>query len=132
MADKSFLHELREKKKNIALAIREESKRYFKEEAKELFEKYPKLVNFGWTQYTPYCNDGEVCEFEAITNYPIINDYDENTCEGPKLVDMEYEIKAVKKFLKEFDDDEYEIMFGDHVKVMVTRDGVEVEEYEHD
>ncbi|MEV0470735.1 hypothetical protein [Streptomyces prunicolor] len=25
----------------------------------------PTIIEFGWTQYTPYFNDGEVCEFSA-------------------------------------------------------------------
>jgi hypothetical protein len=29
----------------------------------ELFEEFPELESFSWTQYTPYFNDGDTCEF---------------------------------------------------------------------
>jgi hypothetical protein len=41
-------------------------------------------------------------------------------------------VEAVKAFLKQFEDDVLMEMFGDHKKVIVTRDGTQVEEYEHD
>ena len=34
-----------------------------------LFDKHPKLEAVSWTQYTPYFNDGDVCEFAAHTDY---------------------------------------------------------------
>jgi hypothetical protein len=41
--------------------------------------------------------------------------------------------KAVVKFLKTFDDDDFEQMFGDHVQISVNNKGkITVEEYEHD
>lgn len=47
----------------------------------ELFKQAPKLKSFGWTQYTPYFNDGDTCEFGVNFDYPYINgvseDYDE-------------------------------------------------------
>ena len=36
---------------------------------------------------------------------------------------------AVCKFLRQFKDDDFEEMFGDHVKVTVTQKGVKIEEY---
>lgn len=38
------------------------------ENMQPLFEavlNYPTIVEFGWTQYTPYFNDGEPCEFSV-------------------------------------------------------------------
>jgi hypothetical protein len=47
----------------------------------ELFAEAPNLKSFGWTQYTPYFNDGDSCEFGVNFDYPYINganeDYDE-------------------------------------------------------
>lgn len=34
---------------------------------KEFFEKNPDIKSFGWTQYTPYFNDGDTCTFSANT-----------------------------------------------------------------
>jgi hypothetical protein len=44
----------------------------FKELTAEFFEGQPDIVSFGWTQYTPYWNDGESCTFSANTEYPIV------------------------------------------------------------
>jgi hypothetical protein len=49
----------------------------------ELFAEAPTLKSFGWTQYTPYFNDGDTCEFGVHIDYPYINgaseDYDEES-----------------------------------------------------
>lgn len=41
-------------------------------------------------------------------------------------------VKAVKDFLDTFDNDDYRDMFGDHMSIVVTKDGVEAEYFEHD
>lgn len=40
----------------------------FKATCKHLFETYPTLESFGWTQFTPYFNDGDSCEFGVCTD----------------------------------------------------------------
>ncbi len=108
----------------------------FGEESKELFDAHPKMKHFGWRQYTPYFNDGEPCTFRACTDDPDINDTEWWT-EGDNAEGMtEAEFKAAQKdvttFLSAFDDDLLEHLFGDHVKVEVTRKGAKVHEYSHD
>ena len=44
----------------------------FKEMTTEFFEGQPDIVSFGWSQYTPYWNDGDTCTFSANTEYPIV------------------------------------------------------------
>ncbi len=42
-----------------------------------LFDKSNgKITSFGWTQYTPYFNDGEECTFSTHVDYPVINGED--------------------------------------------------------
>jgi hypothetical protein len=41
-------------------------------------------------------------------------------------------LKDVADLLKNVDEDTLETMFGDHAKVVVTKDGINVESYEHD
>lgn len=112
----------------------------FEKHSKTLFADHPIIVSFGWAQYTPYFNDGEECVFGTHAEYP-----DMNGCQEGYL-DKEYReelgedgvirwdnaYKAVKLFLGYFDREDYREMFGDHVSVLVTRDGVTVEHYEHE
>lgn len=61
-----------------------------------LFEKSNgKIKSFGWTQYTPYFNDGDECTFSTNVDYPYINGEDE---------------------LKELKEDKYVIITADNEK----------------
>ena len=48
------------------------AKTAFADMAKEFFTDNPTVLAFGWTQYTPYWNDGDVCTFRAQTDYPTV------------------------------------------------------------
>lgn len=112
----------------------------FGEGAKDLFVAHPELETFSWTQYTPYWCDGDQCTFGVNNDYPEINGDEVHDSRWDrtlkKSVPIEHKLgpanKAVKAFLDTFSTSDYEAMFGDHVKVTVNKDGVEVEEYEHD
>lgn len=137
------------------------SREVFEELAQTILEKYPIIQSFGWRQYTPYFNDGEACVFTAQTDCPFIRfggetldenvdlDYDDEFSEysytigygadkrvRANLTDtqkQEYEAgNAVITFLQTFNEEQYKAMFDDHVKVTVNRDGIDVEEYEHE
>jgi hypothetical protein len=119
----------------------------FKEATVELFDEHPELKSFGWNQYTPYFNDGDVCVFDTNFDWEVwinglssdedINDdrrWDSGTsdwvpCEPHELRPL---VKIIQEFLKTFSNDDYKDMFGDHVSVTVTRDSVETEHYEHE
>ena len=97
-----------------------------------------------WTQYTPYFNDGDPCEFSVHE----INVIPKN--ENPRDCMYENEVWSLKDKkedwvtkeliddLKRVDDvfgsnDEImNIIFGDHVMVIANADGILVEEYDHD
>jgi hypothetical protein len=128
--------------------------------AKELFQSYPELKSFGWRQYTPYFNDGEACEFRSQHDYPTINGNDENYGESEqpegvldivklgsetiygsnwnKIPNPNYNpyykeiVDTVKEFLNQFDDEDMKDLFGDHVSIHITEEGVDVEDYDHD
>lgn len=57
----------------------------------ELFAEAPNLKSVGWTQFTPYFNDGDSCEFGANFDYLYINganeDYDEESDINIKIYD---------------------------------------------
>lgn len=106
-----------------------------------LFEKYPGVKNVRWTQYTPYFNDGDTCEFSANVSYAELNfdsgrDEDEEEENETKQPEIEVPEKAEDEFqdvLTSIDESFYKDLFGDHVEVIVNRDGtIETEEYEHD
>lgn len=130
------------------------------EGSKGIFSKHPALEQFGWRQYTPYFNDGDECIFRVNSDYPLLNgeDYDdlhykvrkwdsvsgmyverslkefEGTLEefnvSVKLVEAG---RSVTEFLSSFDDDLLKDIFGDHVVVTISRNGiVNTDFYEHD
>jgi hypothetical protein len=148
-----ILKEYKEKNKKVKEAQEELNKvlsTTFNNGIKLLFEIYPQLKNIRWTQYTPYFNDGDTCTFssdvcDCILNLPREDDYDsteeyEEEYEKYKKEPWDYKTEEITDeiqnnivdFLKEFDDEDYETMFGDHAEVFVTKDGIEVENYCHD
>lgn len=135
----------------------EKSKGIFTNVAAQLFTKHPALQSFGWTQYTPYYNDGDECVFSARTDDPDINGIDSYSMDFEDELITDYDsskkdgngnyskkpnewyghpikgaVEDVKEFLSNIDNAVLRDMFGDHVQVKVTANGTEVEEYEHD
>lgn len=130
--------------------MRKTAKGAFEDAAIAVFEKHPNLDRFSWTQYTPYFNDGDECVFRAGTNYPAVVMKDDEFGEDADYHDFEDDDYYINKqpreslsegdlarldvieLLSQFDEDTYKDVFGDHTRVVVTRDGIETEEYEHD
>lgn len=157
------LKELRKKRSDITKLNSELiqfSSGIFEEFYKYIFDKYPTLESFGWSQYTPYFNDGDVTIFSANTSYLSVNEecVDEaDWSQKTKVLNWgtwNSELKAyegrveednddynpilteasneIVEFLGNFDDDFYMRKFGDHGEVMVTRSGVDISDYDHD
>ena len=147
--------------KKLKSELSEKIKENFHGLTKELFDSYSELDSFGWRQYTPYFNDGESCEFRSVHNYPTINGNDENYDESEqpegvldivklgsetiydgnwkKVTNPDYNpyyneiVKTVKEFLNQFDDDDMKDLFGDHVVIHITPNGIDVQDYDdHD
>lgn len=139
----------------------------FKETTKEFFDKNPAITAVVWTQYTPYFNDGDTCEFSVneptFTNAPDPENVrwgeyegDEEgvfALESPRWVlenDRDYyketqeavanaggvDVDSCEAFARMIQSSAMEdvmyAMFDDHVKVVATREGFEVDEYSHD
>lgn len=146
------LQEMKEK-------FRTEAQNTLSEVFKEFFENNPEVTAVGWRQYIPYFNDGEPCEFRSYAEYAWATntkdyssiDYGEYNgeddeesiwiddpdygCLNEELIpeQVDQEMKEVREFLSKIPEEIYQDMFGDHVKVYVTRSGVEVVEYtDHD
>lgn len=60
---------LLEEQADLTKRFQEKAQELFKETTKEFFEKNPAITAVIWTQYTPYFNDGEVCEFSVGDPY---------------------------------------------------------------
>lgn len=91
------LEALKEKMVELRKELLEQSKVSFKEISKVIFEKFPELKSFEWTQGTPSFNDGEPCEFGVHDVY--INNEEEG--EGPNYYSetvYEYATKLVKGY----------------------------------
>ncbi len=133
-----------------------------KEEAKIIFDKWPKLTRFSWTQYAPYFNDGEPCEFRIndLHNYKYgkFEAGADGECGATEWSNTEKDYKdwvsvfkedAATEFESIEQSEELESDLNDFIsslnplestvravldegEVIVTRKGVTVEEYCHD
>jgi len=171
---KMKLRGVREERETLSKKIRAMAAEVFAEGVKGIFEKHPTLEYFSWNQYTPYFNDGDVCEFSVNRDYMAakdindeepVDDFDVSNIIGniergteikyvndpnatpdrwgyrpQKRVEvpftptpLELSAPTIHEFMREFEDDDFLMMFGDHVRVTITRDGkVETDEYQHD
>lgn len=149
----SQINQIKKEIKDMSSGLFDDFKEY-------IFNKYPELESFGWTQYTPYFNDGESCMFYANIDYLKINDEyaDDSDWISPmnivKYGDWNREFKIYEgreeepnpnynqklvdayneicNFLDHFDDDFYLSKFGDHAEITVTKDSLTIEDYDHD
>lgn len=134
----------------------EKLRKQFPNLLKTLFDKSDKIESIGWTQYTPWFNDGDACTFSVHTDCLYINgEYDEdieeldwripyylkghkdyqNVFEDNPKADLEFynQVEEFKEFLGSIPDDIYLDLFGDHVEVTVYKNGsIDVSECDHD
>jgi hypothetical protein len=152
----SAIDRLTTEMKNFIEAQQEILKVNFQNFLKEVFNEYPRLVSFSWTQGTPSFCDGDPCYFGANLN----DDYEDFIYEGfdPEIhsiyvnpndntvtldwrekktrpaLPIEIEYSQITRTLDNFIGNNnmkgvLESLYGDGTKVIVTRDGVETEEY---
>lgn len=140
--------------------IQKESENIFDKYCQDFFEKNSELKSFSWSQYTPYFNDGSPCVFSANIDYISVNDQviDESTWYSEKIItnygkwdsktktyidrvavdnpNYNKELSSVCNdiidFLSTFDDEFYLSKFGDHCTVTITKDGITVDELNHE
>ena len=126
--------------------------------AKILFKKYPDLEAIGWYQYTPGFNDGDPCYFrvgscylsvarpEGISDNEWEDILDESNCYDGDTVRIDTDClsddaeKAIgKELIKDVNayhddiselDSALETIFGNNVSVTITRNSVEIEDYD--
>jgi len=129
-------------------AAREAAKATFKDLVKvgfaEFFVAHPEIQAIKWKQYTPYFNDGDACVFSVHDWYakptdaalaPKDDEDEENGFIDPWSMGngpLAAAKKSGAELFKLLDDEMMKGAFGDHAEVTATRDGFEVESYEHD
>lgn len=158
---------LLEERQELNKRFQEKAQELFKETTKEFFAKNPAITAITWTQYTPYFNDGDTCEFsvgdpyftnadgdelENVTSYGEYEGDAEGVWSESSWIftgDSEYTRKqreamdlsgtdgrSIDRFSSMIQssemEDVMEAMFGDHVRVIATRDGFDVQDYHHD
>jgi hypothetical protein len=157
---------LLEEQATLRAQFQTKAQELFKQTTKHFFDKNPAITGIIWTQYTPYFNDGETCEFgvnepsftnakdlSGVSSYGEYEGSDEETewSESSWFFDSDskhakewrakmdltgVDIQSITKFSTVIQSSEMEgvmeAMFGNHVRVVATRDGFDVEEYNHD
>lgn len=131
--------------KKLQADLTVKNKEYFEVAAKDVFEQYPKLESFGWTQYTPHFNDGDPCRFrvnaypgEMYINGEFQDDLSEDGCFedwGMSADEVEAIGKATYEVVKTMDKDSLEKMFGEGKVTVTCKNGklkAEADDYDHD
>lgn len=114
-------------------------KTMFEAGCKEIFAKYPHVKSFSWKQY-PYYNDNyDVFRANFYINDLKVNGHDfDDINENDEALEGEETYDEIVAFLKGFEDDGignadekhemFKVLFGNYVSVMVTPEGVFIDE----
>ena len=118
------VQDLKSKFQTIREIYIRDAKQLLFDSVQQLFDTTPELGSISWTAYTPYWADGDPCKFEAYVNYPEINehidpaDVDKYRLSDPQ--DRELTL-AVRQVLTALKDEDYLLLFGDHIRVVIVR-----------
>lgn len=132
------IQDIMAKKKAFEAELSEFGKAALSEEFKKTFDAHPDLIAIRWRQYTPYFNDGDPCTFRLgdfdmkFPDTPEDGGDCEDGFESTYGERRKSPVAEAVSALGRIDRQVYESVFGDHCTVTATREGFEVEEYEHD
>lgn len=120
-----------------------EAKEEFTKSFKEVFETYPEILSIKWQQYTPYFNDGDECLFHVgdctfnFGEYEVegyVSEWDIKDI--PELDKLTYLNPILQTIGRNIGNSSFEEvmqeMFGNHIEVTATKEGIQVDEYYHD
>lgn len=138
------LQEAVERSQALKAEMLVQAKALVKPALQSFMEENQEITCIHWRQYTPYFNDGDACVFSlhGVHFCTVLDEvadaedgfeaWGDKNFHPEQIPDRLYgECRTLTKLLESMKD-ELEDIFGDHVKVIVTPTGVEVEEYEHD
>lgn len=129
-----LLEKLVDFKEDLISPIRKD----FLTELRKFFDKYNFLEKISWTQHSCYDEDeyGFICNHHFTqlklnglgfcSLYDHINEETEYKNTAMLLLDV---IPEISNFMKNIRLDLYEFMFGDHCKVIIYKDKIEVKPY---
>lgn len=139
------LDELKASKEQYLKTIKESGQEMLKKEFQDFFTANPTIEAVGWTQYTPYFNDGDACVFSIHCVYARVKGQSEipladtNMSEETEGWTSSYGLEgdakeAVKKLEAKMEScqDVFEIIFGDGVEVIATSEKFIINDYAHD
>lgn len=155
---KTKFDELIAEQKELARKFQETAQSLFKETMKEFWAKNPGVKALVWTQYTPFFQDGDECVFRVNDVYFTNAEGDDLFEYSHSISWGEYNgenedvwIDYGGSYMGTHDGVDKEscveishmigcgdmepimrAMFGDHVIVIATKDGFDVDEYDHD
>lgn len=144
--------------RRLTLELHQEERGQLEADLQAFLQEHPIVQAITWEQYTPYFNDGDTCTFsvgdatlhEALGDdgFPHDTLYEKRVIGqgrwGPNFVwdsrpNPNYTPlhdraqSAFSEIWQAYSHDDFEAIFGDHKKVTVTRDGINVEDYtDHD
>jgi hypothetical protein len=128
------LEALSKVKEEYEAKIKAEGEAALKEGLKSFFEANPNIEAVRWTQYTPHFNDGDACVFGVHEPSAQLKGSEDFQDEYDIRKEHPAEAKALSELegLLESAEDVLETVLGDHSRITVTGDKVDIEEYEHD
>lgn len=132
--------------------LKARSQDVLKEAFTDFFKACPDIAGFGWTQYTPYFNDGDECTFrineftftknkeivleEVSSAYELedeggfsVSDYRHNADEC--TADENKACLAIEALANQLEDI-CKSVYGDHSNIIVSPTAVYISEYDHD
>jgi hypothetical protein len=127
-----YVKKVNDMKKELSLKFEGELSEIFS----KVFEEYPNIRMIKWTQYTPYVNDGDPCEFSVDGMEVYDEECKDDDGEGVSVNwgDGAKKYPEIAKINNLFSiSTEILLMaFGDHCQITVDKNGVTVDEYEHE
>ena len=78
---------------NLKKETQEKSKTLLEAVTLDFFKNYPEVLVICWTQYTPYFNDGDTCEFGVYDKHPVSASEEYSDLES--LKEAVYELEAL-------------------------------------
>ena len=138
------LQELRRIKESYEVRLRDEGRGIIEGILKQFFACNPKITALRWKQFTPFFNDGDPCYFsvrsidcqvaeedaEKEIKYSSGDNWTEDGCYG--LQDNSHIYEPLRKLESELhgSSDLLEAVFGDHVEVTATPEGIHTRDYD--